>query len=143
MEYKTTAELSRIAELYKDHPKPKPLTRREKMDRWAQLLGAEPDRRLSTLHETEYQPLEARNALRADDSPISVAFADPVLRGEGMKGDTYGDAKLFFELTDHELHDILCYCHFGTSMSADSAAARVSAVARGGAFARVWQRIAG
>jgi hypothetical protein len=44
-----------------------------------------------------------RDALRATDSPISVAFADPILRAAGLKDDTYGEAERFFEITDGDV----------------------------------------
>jgi hypothetical protein len=50
--------------------------------------------------------------MRGDGSPISVAFEDPVLRAAGLENDNYGEAKRFFELTDGQLHEIICYCHF-------------------------------
>ena len=59
------------------------------------------------------------------DSPIAVAFNDPVLRAEGMKDDTYGEARRFFDLTDWQLHEIVCHCHFGDTMVAKTAARRV------------------
>jgi hypothetical protein len=58
-----------------------------------------------------------RDALRGIDSPISVAFADPILRAAGPEDDTYGEAKRFFEITEGELHDVLCFCHHGDGMS--------------------------
>ena len=61
-------------------------------------------------------------------TPISVAFADPVLRAAGLKNDTYGEAKRFFEISDTALHDVLCYCHHGATMTAASAAERVRAI---------------
>jgi hypothetical protein len=64
-------------------------------------------------------------------SPFSVAFDDPVLRAEGLTGDSYGDAKRFFELTDRQLHNIVCYCHLGASTSAEAAAGRVRAAVGG------------
>ena len=43
--------------------------------------------------------------MRGDDTPISLAFRNPVLRASGMTNDTYGEAKRFFELSDGQLHD--------------------------------------
>jgi hypothetical protein len=60
--------------------------------------------------------------MRADGSPISVAFKDPVLRAAGLENDSYGEAMRFFELSDNQLHKIICYCHFGASVSAATAA---------------------
>jgi len=67
--------------------------------------------------------------VRADDSPLSVAFADQRLRAEGLAGDTVGDATAFFSINEMELHNILCFCHYGETMSAKMAATRVRAAA--------------
>src|SRR3546814_6196482 len=75
---------------------------------------------------------ETREAIRVANSPISVAFDDPVLRADGMTDDSYGEAKRFFGISDQQLHAIVCYCHFCSTMSAESAALRVrSIVGRG------------
>ena len=44
-----------------------------------------------------------------------MAFNDPVLRAAGLRDDSYGEAKRFFELTDRQLHWLVCYCHYGQS----------------------------
>ena len=40
-----------------------------------------------------------------------------------------GDAIGFFGVSELELHNILCFCHYGETMSAETAAARVRAMA--------------
>lgn len=102
--------------------------RRQRLERWAELLEEIRHRHLDTLYETEFQMLDERNALRSDYSPITVAFRDPVLHAAGMVDDTYGEAKRFFEITDEELHDVVCYCRFGTTVSAAAAARQVRAL---------------
>ena len=67
--------------------------------------------------------------MRDDDTPISVAFADPILRAAGMENDSYGEAKRFFELSDGELHELVCFCHFGERVSAATVARRVRKMA--------------
>ena len=69
--------------------------------------------------------------MRGAGSPITVAFEDPILRAEGLKDDTYGEAKRFFEMTDLQLHEIVCHCHVGATMHASRAAHRVRAAIRG------------
>jgi hypothetical protein len=65
-----------------------------------------------------------------------VAFNDRILRAEGLADDSYGEAKRFFELTDNQLHEIVCYCHVGASMQASRAAQGVrAAIERRGFFA--------
>jgi len=101
----------------------------ERLNRWASLLERDPVRLLHTIHGTEFALPWARSRLREEDSPISVAFADPALRAAGMIDDTYGEAKRFFSLKDPDLHAIVCYCHFGASLSAAAAARQVRGVA--------------
>lgn len=104
---------------------PASMSRRERLEYWATLLDREPLRRFNTLRETEFRRDRERDAVRSDDSPISVAFASPLLRGEGMTGDSYGDAKHFFGLSDDALHEIVCNCNFGSTVGAASAAAAI------------------
>lgn len=139
MKHQTLDQLKEVAEVLPDGARPA-MSRAEKLLRWAELLEAQPDRRLATLRETEYQTPGYREGMRSDGSPISVAFDDPVLRGQGMKGDTYGEAKRFFELSDWQLHEIICYCHYGDSVNAANAAHHIRAAARSdrpGMFARL------
>lgn len=130
MEHKTLDQVGRVAEVRVDRART-PLTRDERLIRWAELLERQPERRLNTLLETEYQAWETREAIRVANSPISVAFDDPVLRADGMKDDCYGEAKRFFGISDQQLHSIVCYCHFGTTMSAEAAALRIRATVTG------------
>jgi len=105
-----------------------PMLSRKKLERWADLLEAEPDRRLTTLVETEYRSPSRRAAMRSDNSPISVAFADPLLRAEGLRDDSYGEARRFFEVSDRQMHAILCHCRFGATVRSGIAARAVRRV---------------
>jgi hypothetical protein len=104
---------------------PKRLTRNERLERWALALERRKDARLRTLRETEYKPYYERLAMREDNSPLTVAFEEPVLRSAGLRDDTFGEAARFFELSEWELHTALCYCHFGPTVRASEVAARV------------------
>ncbi|MET2832149.1 hypothetical protein [Mesorhizobium shangrilense] len=139
MKHQTIEQLQIVAEIDQGYPR-QAMSRSERLERWAELLERNPDRRLSTLPQTEYQPVRARVAMRGDGSPISVAFEDPVLRAAGLENDNYGEAKRFFELTDRQLHEIICYCHFGATVTAATAARHIRAVRAGkqpGVFARL------
>ena len=59
-----------------------------------------------------------------------MAFADPVLREQGLESDRVGDAARFFELSHWEVHQLVCSCHYGRTMAAGTAALRVRAIAR-------------
>ena len=122
MEYRTAQQLEQIAQI---HPEKRTMSQSERLERWAELLEREPNRSLRTFFETEYQDPVERAEMRCHDLALSVAFEDPVLRSTGLKDDTYGEARRFFELSDWELHRVVCYCHYGTSMLARTAAAAV------------------
>jgi hypothetical protein len=107
---------------------PRQLTRSHRLERWALALERLGDAQLNTLHETEHQPYFERMRLRQDNSPLTVAFDEPVLRSAGLEDDSFGEAARFFNLSDWELHNVLCYCHFGATVSAREVAARVRAM---------------
>ena len=131
MEHKTRDEIREVANILQSGPQPHPLSKRERLELWAEALEREGGRRLRTLYQIEYAPPAERALGRADDSPLSVAFNNPKLRAAGLSGDTIGDATAFFGINESELHNILCFCHYGETMSAEVAAARVRAAARG------------
>jgi len=113
-------------------------SRRERLERWAELLEREPDRRLRALHGIEHGTPDERLAYRADGSPLAVAYADPVLRAAGLAGDTVGDAAGFFGLSHGQLHDLLCFCHHGGTVAASTAASQVRTFARQGDELACW-----
>jgi hypothetical protein len=127
MEYKSVAKLAEVATVNAE-ARPSPMSQSARLQRWAGLLEQNPERRLNSLFETEHHLPTARDAMRVAGSPISVAFADPILRGEGLAGDSYGEAKRFFGLKDHQLHHALCYCHYGATLSAGTAAGALRGV---------------
>jgi hypothetical protein len=73
--------------------------------------------------------------MRSAGSPITVAFDDPYFRAAGLENDSYSEAKRFFELSHRQLHNIVCYCHLGSSVRAASAGRRVRSAI--GLFARL------
>lgn len=128
MQHKTIDETRKIAEVVTVSPM---LTDAlERLERWASLLERTPEEKLSTLYQTEMASAQLRGVMRAQKSPIAVAFADPVLVQSGLRNDTFGEAKRFFDLSDHELHNVLCYCHFGQYVSAGTAAREVRQIVR-------------
>ena len=124
MEYRQRDKL-RGAEILPNWINARPMSKAERLMTWAAALDREGDRQLNTLFQIEYLPPSKRVRLRADDSLLSVAFADPRLRAEGLAGDTMGDAVAFFGVSERELHDIVCFCHHGPTISARSAAAQI------------------
>jgi hypothetical protein len=131
MEQHSVSTLKGIARIDRAYPSSE-LSRSERLERWAEILRRDPDLSLSTLHETEYLPAEERARLRGNGTAISVAFADPVLRAAGLENDTYGEAKRFFDLSDRQLHRLVCFCHFGGRVSAGTVAYHVDLLAKSG-----------
>ena len=129
MEHKPLRDLSHVADLVPETPKLS-LTRRERLERWIEVLSREPGRALNTLREIEHKPRDARRAARVDNSPLTVAYNDPVLRADGLASDRLGDAVDYFELSDEEAHRVFCSCLYGESMTADSVAARLRSITK-------------
>jgi hypothetical protein len=127
MKHQTTEQLLDIAEV-----KPATLlTRRERLERWAALLERDPAIKLRTLDQIEFQPKAARPSMRADGSPLTVAYNDAVLRAAGLESDRLGDAMRFFELSEYEAHKVLCYCMHGRTVEGRAAASVVHSIAAG------------
>ncbi|KAA2234607.1 hypothetical protein [Salinarimonas soli] len=120
-------ELRRMAEIG-DAPVRVAMSRHERLERWAEVLERDPGRRLKTLEEMEFVPRDERPLMRADNSPLTVAFQDPVLREEGLAGDTLGEARLFFGLSDGQAHRLLCSCMNGRAIQSEIAAKRIRGI---------------
>jgi hypothetical protein len=127
MRHQTLDQLQTVAEIGSDPPR-LPMTRQQRLLRWAELLEQRGDRSLLALAGTEYQPPILREIMRSPGSALTVAAEDPLLHAEGLKDDTYGEAKRFFEASDMQLHDIVCYCHVGAMMPGSRAAQMVRSV---------------
>jgi hypothetical protein len=126
MEHKPVDALRTRADV---HDAPRLLSRRERLERWAEMLERAPERRLRSLGEIEFVPRAERPALRADNSPLTIAYADPVLRAAGLGSDRLGDAMAFFELSEHQAHRLLCSCMNGWRIEAGRAAGAVRRLA--------------
>ena len=129
MEHKTLERLREVAEILPNWRNPRPMSKYERLQLWANALEREGGRQLNTLFRIEYAPRSERGRMRADDSLLSVAFADPHLRAEGLAGDTVAHATAFFGLSERELHDITCFCHYGPTIAAETAASQIRATA--------------
>ena len=127
MEYRPVEQLRDVADL---HPATSlPLTRRERLERWADALDRDPGARLRSLGEIEFHPRSERPFMRADGSPLTVAYADPALRAAGLRSDMLGDAIEFFDLSERQAHALLCSCMNGWSMLAGTTARRIHRIA--------------
>ena len=140
MRLKTLEELRQVAEVRSPLERDR-MSKQERLERWADVLELAPQRYLRSLYETEYASRRQRCALREYNSPLTVAFQDPVLRAEGLQSDKYGAAIKFFELSGDDLHYIVCYCHHGPTMTPMAVASRVRAAARRAARKSILQRL--
>lgn len=118
-------------------------SRRARLLRWAELLRQADQRLLEPLRFVEFYAPAARARLRGEQTPIAVAFADPMLRAAGLGGDTLGDAQTFFGLTDDESHFLLCDCHWHGRMTGRRAARRLRAIANPNPISRLWMALQG
>ena len=121
MEHRSSAELEGFAAVIR----PQKLSKKELLERWALALEMRKGARLCTLRETEHKPVKERAALQQENSPLTVAFEDPVLRSAGLTSDRFGEVARFFGLSHWQLHDVVCNCHFGETVAAEVVAARV------------------
>jgi hypothetical protein len=128
MEHRASAEFADLAAIIR----PQQLSKKERLERWATALERRKGTHLRTLRETEYKPRNERSVIREENSALTVAFEDPVLRFAGLKNDTFGEAARFFGLSNWQLHAVVCSCHYGVTMPAEDAAARVRYVASDG-----------
>ena len=123
MEHKPLSELETIADVKRAETVF--LTREQRLERWIEALEAQPNRPLRPLYEIEYSPRDERRECRADNSPLSVAYEDPVLRAQGLQGDRLGDCIDFFSVTEHQMHYAFCSCHVGSNFKGKQAADRL------------------
>lgn len=135
MEHRTFEDLQKLATTLPIHGA---MSRRQRLERWAMVLEEEPDRPLKLLRQVEYLSASMRASIRGDTSPLAIAFADPVLRQEGLTGDTLGEAESFFSLPRRHAHYLLCDCYFQGSVNAGLVASRVRVIARRPTLAERW-----
>jgi hypothetical protein len=92
------------------------MSRRERIERWASTLENY-NGPLNALWRIEYLPDQEMRAYRTPNSPMTIAFRDPVLREEGLNSDELGAAMDFFEMSDDDAHRLLCDCHYLGAMT--------------------------
>ncbi|AMN42690.1 hypothetical protein [Rhodoplanes sp. Z2-YC6860] len=131
MEHKPLEQLrnqAAIVELEKRvAPSPREL-RRMRLQRLAHVL-AQHAGPVTLLTRIEYLPEPDRLPLRIDNSPLEIAYRDPVLRAQGLAGDRLADGMTFFDLSQAEVHYLLCDCHYSGMITGDMIAARARSVA--------------
>ena len=147
MEHRTLQQLQNVAELHPRESRSLPGTKRERLNRWAEVLERDPNRQLTMLIGAEHRAPSQRDRMACKDSPMAVAFEDPVLRTAGLEDASYGAARRFFHLADWELHGIVCSCCHGPTARAKSIARRVRAATPptdlADVLGRIWRFIVG
>lgn len=141
MEYRTIREIKGVATVTR--LRATPMSRRQRLERWAAALETNPAQAIRPLVRVEFLPRQERMLMRRDDSPLTVAFRDPVLREEGLTGDSLGEAMKFFDLSDHEAHYLVCDCHYhgGLAMTPANVAKRIHSLASRVTFHEMWNRV--
>ncbi len=114
--------------------------RRARLERLALVLDKH-EGAIKPLSRIEYMPRSEWNPLRTDDSPLTIAYQDPVLREQGLASDRLGDAMSFFQLSPGETHDLLCDCHYAGAVTGPMIAARARDIANRVTLRQVWSRI--
>jgi len=131
MKHQSPEELRQAAAIVAANPVT-PLTRRERITRWADLLDRYSGP-LEALYRIEYLPEDERRAYYGGDkTPLALAYHDPVLRADGLAGPRLGDALDYFEMTDEDAHRLLCDCHYMGTMTGRNLAARLRRHVSGG-----------
>lgn len=126
MEHRSAHDLRAIAEV--SPTPPAALDRRGRLERWADLLERDAGRRINLVHELEFATRAAQAQMRADDSALTVAYADPLFRSLGLESDRVGDGQRFFGLNQSQTHRLLCSCMHGASMRAGDASRLIRGV---------------
>jgi hypothetical protein len=106
------------------------LSRLERLERWAITLEECPQQRLSPFQRVEFMTSEARAPVRQANSPLEIAYGDPILRRAGLESDRFGDGEAFFELSRDQAHRILCSCGYVGEMRSSDVARRIRAVVK-------------
>lgn len=103
------------------------LSRRERMERWADRLASEL-RELASCEVDDPFAGDDPDEL-SDDTALAIARMDPLLRREGLAGDCLIDAVAFFGLTLNEAEYLLRPGSYHGPMTGPAVAQRLRALA--------------
>ena len=145
MEHKSLEQLKDQAALVELEervaPPPREL-RRMRLERLAAVLSRHGGP-VTLLTRIEYLPESDRLPLRIDNSPLEIAYRDPVLRGQGLASDRLGDGITFFDLSHAEAHYLLCDCHYSGMITGDMIAVRARSIANRVSFGEMFAKLGG
>ena len=132
------------------------MSQKEKLERWATVLEACGAESLRPFHDLELIAARDQDGLRVANSPLAVAYRDPLLRQSGLGSDRFGDGIDFFGLSRRQAHRVMCSCGYLGTMRATEVARRIRKLAAPErrrarlwpgnplpAFARWWAALAG
>jgi predicted protein tyrosine phosphatase len=139
MKHRTLDEIVEVAQIAPVEQKSDARSiRRQRLERLATLLEEHKGRiRLFSL--MEYAPAKKLKAMRQADSPLTIAYRDPLFRQQGLDSDCVGDAMVFFDISAREAHHLLCDCHYAGSRSAAAVANRARSLAERKTLVEKWQ----
>jgi hypothetical protein len=116
------------------------MLRRKRLERLVAVLDGY-EGPLQLLSRLEYRPKRERMLLRQDNSPLTIAYHDAVLREEGLASDRLGDAVVFFDLSWRQAHHAFCDCHYAARVTPQMVAERVRSLARRMSFGEIWSKL--
>ena len=114
--------------------------RRARLKRLAKLL-AQHNGPVTLFSRIEYLAEHERAALRVDNSPLEIAYRDPLFRAQGLASDRLGDGVVFFDLSPGEAHCLLCDCHYTGLVTGGMLAERSRAIADRMSFGEVCTKL--
>jgi len=123
MKHHSPQEIAASAAVYSTPVRPA-MSPRERLERWADILERHGGP-LNALRRIEYLSPQERRAYQGLNTPLTIAFSDPVLRDEGLRSERLGDVMDFFELSEGETHQLLCDCRYYGSMTGSEVARRM------------------
>jgi hypothetical protein len=115
------------------------MSRQERLERWASGLERHGGPLNALMRIEHLRPADFR-AYQGPNTPLTVAFEDPVLRSEGLASDRLGDVLDFFEITKRDAHRLLCDCHYRGAMTGTALAARIRHQIRRDEFRARWKQ---
>jgi hypothetical protein len=108
------------------------MSRPERLERWATVLEESPRPSLNPFRDVEFFAPSVRAGFRVPNSPLALAYQDPVLRRAGLASDRFGDGAEFFGLSPYQAHRVLCSCGYFGRMMPTEVARRVRGIVAGG-----------
>ncbi|SRR5579871_2358030 len=143
MKHRTIQDVNDFARVYPEETPEEAYSvremRRTRLERLADLIERH-NGTIQLLSRVEYAPESERRVLRADHSPLTIAYEDGAFRAEGLAGDRLEDVERFFDLTPRQSHHLLCDCHYGMTVTPEVVAYRVREIARRPTLGELWRR---